>query len=232
MSLIEWVFPSRVTCMLCGREALTDARCLCADCAGRLSPPPEEPCPAALDGFAAGARFDAATAGAVHRMKYGDARYLAPFFASLIEVPADWRVDALTPVPLHKNKLRARGYNQSALIAYALAKRLGLPVEEELLVRARDTGSQTALDAALRTRNVAGAFLASPAAAGKRVLLVDDVRTTGATVCACAAALRAAGASGVYCVTALARGLEAGAAPRGRPDSRAAPTQISRPTHE
>ena len=211
MSPIEWIFPSRVTCFLCGREAFTDGRGLCAGCAGRLSPPPNEPCPAALDGFAAGARFDAVTAGAIHRMKYDDARWLAPFFASLIEVPADWSVDVVTPVPLHKKKRKARGYNQSALIARALAQRLDLPVEEALLERVRDTRSQTALDVAARTRNVSGAFAASPCAAGRRVLIVDDVRTTGATVLACAAALRAAGAKGVYCVTALARGLEANA---------------------
>lgn len=213
-SFVEWIFPGRVTCFLCGREAFTDGRGLCADCAGRLSPPPDEPCPPALDGYAAGARFDAATAGAIRRMKYDDARYLAPFFASLIEVPADWHIDAVTPVPLHKKKLRARGYNQSALIARALAQRLDIPMQEDLIVRTRDTRSQTALDVSARTRNVEDAFKAPPAAAGKRVLIVDDVRTTGATVCACAAALRAAGAKAVYCVTVLARGLETGAEDR------------------
>jgi len=110
-------------------------------------------------------------------MKYDDARYLAPFFASLITVSSDWEADVLVPVPLHAKKLKKRGYNQSALIARALSKRLALPVDEGMLVRVRDTPSQTALHAAERGRNMKGAFEASERAAGKRVILVDDVRT-------------------------------------------------------
>jgi ComF family protein len=207
-SFLDWVFPGDVACFLCGEEATTDARGLCGACAEKLVLAPDMPCPAQLDGYAAGARFDAATAGAIHRMKYDDARYLAPFFAALIEVPEEWNVGIVVPVPLYKKKLRRRGYNQSALIAYALAERLGLPMDETLLVRARDTSTQTALNVAARGRNVSGAFLASPEVWGKSILLVDDVLTTGATACACAQALRAVGARAVFCVTALARPLQ------------------------
>lgn len=205
--LLVWIFPQNVTCFLCGKEARTDARGLCGACAGKLVFAHDLPCPAALDGYAAGVLLDAATEGAIHRMKYDDARYLAPFFASLIAVPESWPVEVIVPVPLHRKKLRKRGYNQSAMIAQELSKRLGRPMEEGLLRRVRDTGTQTKLDAAGRTRNVTGAFEASPRAVGRNILIVDDVRTTGATVNECAIALRKAGAGGVYGATALAREL-------------------------
>lgn len=206
--LIDWIFPENVACFLCGAEAFTDGRGLCKACAARLQSAEEQPCPAGLDGFFAGALLDEAAERAIHRMKYDDARYLAPFFANLIELPPHWRAEVVVPVPLHKKKLRRRGYNQSALIARALAQRLGLPVAENLLSRVRDTDSQTRLHAAERAQNVADAFAASKEAVGRRILLVDDVCTTGATLCACAAALRRAGAKEVYAATALARALQ------------------------
>ncbi len=208
-SFIDWVFPTDVCCFLCAREAHTDERGLCGDCAAKLRPAEGQPCPAALEGFCAGALMDAANAAAIHHMKYDDARYLAPFFAKLIEVPHAWPIDVVIPVPLHENKRRQRGYNQSALIAHALAGRLELPFEEDWLSRVRDTGSQTQLSAAARAENVAGAFIAKPGkAAGKHVLIVDDVLTTGATMNECAMALRRMGAAGVYGATALARALQ------------------------
>lgn len=206
--LLDWIFPDRVTCFLCGKEARTDARGLCASCARRMAMADDVPCPLSFDGYAAGAVFDAVTEGAVHRMKYDDARYLAPFFASLIKIPQDWTIDCIVPVPLSVKKLKKRGYNQSALIAAALSKTAGVPVETGLLRRVRDTGTQTKLDAAARIRNVAGAFEASFEADGKSILLIDDVRTTGATIGECALALRRKGARRVYGVTALERELQ------------------------
>lgn len=205
---LDWVFPENVTCFLCGKEAFTDARGLCRTCVAQIVPASDAPRPAALDGFSAGALLNDAAFAAIHRMKYDDARYLAPFFASLITLPSDWEADVLVPVPLHVKKLKKRGYNQSALIARALSRRLALPVDEDMLTRVRDTPSQTALHAAERGRNMMGAFEASKRAVGKRVILVDDVRTTGATISECAAALRRAGAQKIYALTALARELE------------------------
>ena len=208
MSFLDWVFPQTVTCFLCAKEARTDARGLCGTCARMLVFAHDQPCPIALDGYVAGVLLNQATAGAIHRMKYDDARYLAPFFASLIDVPADWEFEVILPVPLHKGKLKQRGYNQSALIAEALSKTLGRPVDETLLCRVRDTGTQTRLDATDRNRNVSGAFEASAHTAGMKILIVDDVRTTGATISECALSLRRKGAQKVYCVTPLARELQ------------------------
>ncbi len=112
---------------------------------------------------------------------------------------------ALVPVPLSADRRRERGYNQSALLADALAARVGVPVWDDVLVRTRATRSQTRLTPAERLTNVAGAFGAARASAprlrGAHLVLVDDVVTTAATLNACAAALVAGGARVVSFVT-------------------------------
>jgi len=112
--------------------------------------------------------------------------------------------DVLVPVPLHSRRQRARGYNQSLLLAREVSRRLDLPLAAGALVRRRDTPPQAkAAEADARRRNVADAFdCRTGAVAGRRVLLVDDVTTTGATLDACARVLLAqGGASSVWAVT-------------------------------
>ena len=103
------------------------------------------------------------------------------------------------PVPLHPSRLAERGYNQAALLGSRLAGHLGAQSLPLALERICDTPRQTTLDRAARTRNVADAFRARPRSrvSGRQVLLIDDVRTTGATLAACARALREAGATRV-----------------------------------
>jgi ComF family protein len=113
----------------------------------------------------------------------------------------------IVPVPLHPWRFWRRGYNQAALLAGELGRRVGLPVDEAALRRVRATSSQMRLGAADRRRNVKGAFTCRPdRVQDKRVLLMDDVCTTGATLEACSDALRAGGATGVWALT-LARAL-------------------------
>lgn len=109
----------------------------------------------------------------------------------------------LVPVPLHPGRLRERGFNQAELLAQALAGRLGRPCEPGALVRRRETAPQAGLSAAARRRNVVGAFAVRRQArvAGRPLVLVDDVVTTGATVQACARVLLAAGAREVRLVS-------------------------------
>jgi ComF family protein len=146
--------------------------------------------------------------GAIHRLKYRGVRALAEPLADLA-VPAlsatSHGVDAILPVPLHRRRLRERGYNQAALLAARIAPAIGVPLRTDLLVRTRDTRSQVDVGTPeARRRNVDGAFECGDAT-GLRVLLIDDVSTTGSTLNAAAAALLTAGAVSVGAFT-VARG--------------------------
>jgi ComF family protein len=113
------------------------------------------------------------------------------------------KVDLVAPVPLHANRLRQRGYNQAALLANELEQHTGLPLRKDLMVRVRPTPPQMRLDARARRRNVHGAFICpDELVEGRRVLVVDDVCTTGATLEACANALREKGATAIWALTA------------------------------
>ena len=109
--------------------------------------------------------------------------------------------DALVPVPLHRSRLRMRGANQAEILSRQVGERTGLPVMD-VLVRTRPTRPQTRLDAKGRRENVEGAFALRSPVKGLRLLLVDDVRTTGATARACARVLSAGGAKNVGILTA------------------------------
>ena len=156
-------------------------------------------------------RYGDASKRLVLGFKHGDrtegapayAGWLARAGAELIET-----AELIAPVPLHRIRLFTRRYNQAALLCHGLGRQSGLPVVPDLLLRRRHSPPQGRLSAAARRRNVAGAFAVTPAhrarLAGRRVLLVDDVMTTGATVSACAKALRRGGAAAVD-VLVLAR---------------------------
>ena len=180
------------TCRRCG-EPFHEAMCGCGDL------------PAVIDVARAAAVYDGWASAAVKRMKYDRepdrARHLASFLAPL--VPAFGHVDALVPVPLHPSKERDRGFNQSALIATHLSGLTGIPVHP-LLQRTRKTVSQTTLSGRQRRENVANVFAIDPAwhpRPGLRYVLIDDVRTTGATLGACASALQGSGASRIGVLT-------------------------------
>lgn len=113
--------------------------------------------------------------------------------------------DLIVPVPLHPNRQRERGFNHAGLLAQAFAAQTGLPLAREGLARIRETAPQVGLTARERQDNVRGAFSAwGDMWAGRRPLVIDDVCTTGATLEACAAALRGTGSQAIYALT-LAR---------------------------
>ena len=140
---------------------------------------------------------------AIHQLKYRSLRALAAPLAELLRdyiitnpVPAE----VMVPVPLHQKRLRERGYNQSALLARELGKLTSLPVVDDCLVRQQHAPPQArTANVDERRRNVAGVFACrNQRVRDKQVLLIDDVSTSGATLDACAAALKAAGAASVW----------------------------------
>jgi len=162
-----------------------------------------------IDGVRSPFRFEGLMRRAIHELKYKNLKVLdlplARLLAKYLEDKPLPR-DVLVPVPLHPRRLRERGYNQSSLLAQKLGKLADLPVVEGLLLRLRDTPAQARIaTAGVRRRNVAEAFTCRDGQLqGEKVLLIDDVCTTGATLDACAVALKKAGASSVWGLT-LAR---------------------------
>jgi len=152
--------------------------------------------------------FEGVLREAVHWLKYRGRTALAGPLGGLMAgywMQHPMPTDIVVPVPLHTARLRERGYNQAALLAREMARRVGLVVDEQTLVRWRVTAPQVELDFRQRRENVRDAFRCSgDALTGKQVLLVDDVCTTGATLEACAVALYEGGARGVRALT-LAR---------------------------
>jgi ComF family protein len=228
-SLLDLLLPPR--CLRCG-ITVGEAGTLCAGCwreitflgapccAGCGLPFEFEPGVAALCGacaqtpppFArarAAMRYDEASRRLILGFKHGDRLHLAPAFGGWMrragaELLAD--ADILVPVPLHWTRLFARRYNQAAVLAHAIHAAGGPPVGADWLVRRRRTPSQGKRNANARERNVKGAFAIKPGRAvkGRRIVVVDDVFTTGATAGECARVLRRAGAARVDVLT-LAR---------------------------
>lgn len=216
---LDVIVPRR--CGLCGRfdtflcpECATDlpravpprcatcwsvlgARGVCRGCAAVLVQ--------SLVGLRSPYRLDEGARRLVHGLKYdGLSALAAPMGVLMAGDLSAWGIspDVVAPVPLHRSRERRRGFNQAALLAQSLAQTAALPLERRLLRRVRATTPQVRTSGAeVRRQNVTGAFAAGPSAAGRTVLLIDDVCTTGATLRACADALRAAGALRVYGLT-------------------------------
>lgn len=189
-----------------GAAALVPPRCagcdapgswLCLDCREAIEPMATDA--GALRIRAAGA-YEGGLRRAIQRCKYRDERALAGDLGELVaalvasDLALGARIDAIVPVPLHRDRVRARGYDQAALLAAAVARRTGLPAVPALH-RIRHTRPQVELDRAERARNVDGAFVAEAGSLrALRVALIDDVATTGATLRSASRAARSAGA--------------------------------------
>ena len=202
LGFLDALYPKGCACMLCDNEAAVGEDQLCNACRESLRRCVRPVCTEPLDGLSAAFVYENAVRDAIHRFKYQRATYLARFFADEILIPAEWSIDCLVPVPLHNKKLRERGYNQSERLAKYIGQRIGKPLRADMLVRTRNTASQTLLDADARRKNVRGAFDVASDCKDLSIVLIDDVTTTGATLSECAHILKIAGAKRVYALCA------------------------------
>ncbi len=222
-TLLDALLPPR--CAACGQPGQRWCPA-CRAAAPRLTPPLCRTCgeplgrsrwtecrycaetPPAFAAAAAWGGYGGTLQAAIQKYKFQRDSGLALVFAALLAEKVQgqgWPLDVVAPIPLGANRLRQRGYNQAALLARPLAARLGCRYDGHALVRPRETRPQVGLSRPERRQNMAGAFTALPTrVAGKTVLVVDDVMTSGATLDAAARALLHAGATAVYAAT-LAR---------------------------
>jgi len=206
--------PAEPLCLRCGAPLPLNqshshiSHALCVSCLDGRGP-------TALDGLRVAAVYEGTIRKAIHALKYENKRRAAQPLGALLaaayhrSASVGMRADLIIPVPLHADRVRERGYNQAGLLARAVAARLGLPLNDKLVIRQRATQTQVGLPWRARRANVTGAFaLTDPQAAehlaGRRILLIDDVATTGSTLDATAQALATAGPASIWGL-ALAR---------------------------
>ncbi len=220
-ALLDFVFPPQcvachaygaLLCAACAQQVQPVGLTICEGCGRPLSTTVAqcESCRQqpilSIRGVRIAALHTSPLREAIHAFKYGQQPELAvPLARYLLALSqaSSWQatlrsIDAVVPVPLNAVRRQERGYNQAEQLASAFCYGVQLPLCSAWLVRQRATQSQVGLSAVERRHNVQGAFMAASAVAGKRLLLVDDVYTTGATMQACAEAALNAGATAVY----------------------------------
>lgn len=210
--LLNVFFPWDNLCCLCQRALVGTEHVVCCYCEAELQQclltPLErlsthEPLEWCISAFA----YENTARKLIHHLKYHSNTTVSLWLgwymcAALLNAPGKPEWDAVVPVQLHPSKLQQRGYNQALLLAKEIAFCFHLTLRDDLLFRIRATASQTKRTATERFTAMQGVFHAGTGAAGLRILLVDDVLTTGATATACAKALLAAGATEVALITA------------------------------
>ena len=197
MCRAKLVYTGENYCMKCGRPILSERDEYCRDCQRHSRSFAR--CRAVFS-------YQGAVRTSLYRFKYANKREYAGYYGrEMWQYLGDWiqslHADVIVPVPIHKKRYRQRGYNQAALLAKELSRLSGIPADTKTLVRIRNTMPQKQLTALERTANLKGAFaVRSPELKGKRILLTDDIYTTGSTLDAAAQTLTKAGAQTVYAV--------------------------------
>lgn len=181
-------------CRLCGYPSARNE--VCSDC--QKSPPP-------YSALRSWAEFEGPLREALHNLKYHSdlamGNVFAPFLIHII-LSCQWDFDFIIPMPISKQHYSSRGFNQSVIISRPIALALNKPMVNNAVERIKETKSQVNLDRDERFKNLQSAFLGNSAKLlNKKVLLVDDISTTGATMISCSQSLKDAGCSQVYCLT-------------------------------
>ena len=215
---VDFIYPP--TCCSCGNpgalfcsdcqansQVITNNKCqicgiplpsagVCADC--RNSPPP-------FSSLRSWAVYNGPLREALISLKYhnnlGLGMIFSDFLAEII-INEKWNIDYIVPIPISKGHARKRGYNQSMVISRPLSYLLDIPIDNRSVIRVKETSSQVTLSRDERFTNLKYAFrTVSDKLIGKRVLIVDDITTTGATLISCSETLKDSGCSEVYCLT-------------------------------
>ena len=206
--VLEWLYPDRVLCVCCERalgEEQEDG--LCPDCVRALQrlelekSTQREALPEGIDYVQWAYPYTAQARSLILRMKFSSVREAAVPLARAMAMLPGGEEELMVPVPTTKRRLRERGFNQAELLCALVAQQLGMPMANAL-TRRDEQRPQAMLREKQRRKNLAGCMMASPLVRGKRVLLVDDVYTTGSTAAEAARALLAAGARSVGVFTA------------------------------
>ena len=217
--VVDWVYPPH--CVNCGEPGAL----ICENCLSQLQPVGEHFCPTCgkplkprhFCRHCSGAEFPFQSSRApylyegpakamIKALKYKGTLALVPIMAKKLSdfwmTNLQWDTDLTVPVPLARDRKAQRGFNQSDLIAKAFCRNTGLKYDPRALMKIRETLQQVGLNAEERRENLSGAFAAEPSLVReKRILLIDDVMTTGSTFAECSAALLEAGASTVMCLS-------------------------------
>lgn len=193
-------YVMRPRCLKCGKAIREEQNEICYDC-GRKQHYYE----------AGRALYEyESIAASIYRFKYkGRTEYARTYAAEIQEylgkVISGWEAGLLVPVPLHKSRMRKRGYNQAALLAGELSKRTGIPMDDQLVVRCRNTAPQKTLDPRQRQNNLKKAFkIAGNVVKLSTIIIIDDIYTTGQTVDEVAEVLLEAGAKRIFFITLAA----------------------------
>lgn len=227
--VIDMIYPEKSKCLYCGSLSEINAAGLCSSCmemlpyiterlclrCGRPMPPVEtgalcSMCRKGAVHFDSGCvvfHFTGIIQNVIYRLKYGGERDMALIIGKLMAERLEdtgWDIDMMIPVPLHVSRYKERGFNQSFLLASVMGRELEINVSQNILIRKRDTGSQTQLTGSYRVHNVKDAFSVKDCASlkGSSVLVVDDIMTTGATLNECSRELKKYGAGKVFCIAA------------------------------
>jgi ComF family protein len=184
-------------CSICGLPTVSIYTSICAECLAKKPPFSKINCYGIYDG---------ALKESIHLLKFQGVKRLAKPLSELLVTQCSNDYDAVVPVPLHIKKLKEREFNQTALLGRFLSRSINKPLLLAALIKTRETELQTAVSGKERRANLRGAFSISQDISGMRLLLVDDVITTGATVRECAATMKRAGAKEIR-VVALARSM-------------------------
>ena len=199
-----WVkikFISQPSCFICSTPFLyeEEKEAICAPCI--VNKPNYDRAIAILE-------YDDASKKIIHKFKYNDQLHILNYIVNLmtnIGKEIFNNIDMIAPVPIHKYKLLKRGYNQSALIAMNIASRKNLPYLPQLLIKSKNTIAQTGLKKSQRISNISNSFKLNHKfyanLAGKNILLIDDVITTGSTINECSRVLKKEGANKIFVLT-------------------------------